>query len=72
MLGLGLKEKLFVRIVKNTGELAIVSSERFPRVFLHIGLKFTYNREDFLVEICILLSLVILGTYVRGEKVRNK
>ena len=72
MLGLGLEDKLLARIVKNTGESAIVSSWILPRVFLHIGLKFTYNREELFVEMCILLSLVILGPCVRVSKVGNK
>ena len=35
-------------------------------------MKFPSDKEDFLVEIYILLSLVLLGPYGREEKVRNK
>ena len=40
MWGLGLEEIILVSTVKYTAESAIVSSRRFPRVFIHIGLKF--------------------------------
>ena len=53
MLGIWLEEKLLESIVKNTVESGIVSSRRCPRVFLHIGLKFTSDREDFFAEFCI-------------------
>ena len=68
MLGLGYEDKLLAKIVKNTGESVIVSSRISPRVFLHIGLKCTSYKEDSLVEMCILLSLVILGPCIRGAK----
>ena len=41
-------------------------------LFLQLGLKFPSDREDFLVKMCILLSLIILGPCVRGSKVGNK
>ena len=49
-----------------------MSSRICTPLFIHIGLKFPFDREDFLVEIYILLSLVLFGPYGRGEKVRNK
>ena len=49
-----------------------MSSRICKRVFIHIGLKFISDREDFLVEIYILLSLVLFGPYGRGEKVQTK
>ena len=55
-------------IVKHTGESAIVSSRRRPIVFLHLGLKFTSDREDLLVEKFILSSLVLFGPCGKGEK----
>ena len=55
-------------IVKHTGESVIVSSRRCPRKILHIGLKTPSGREDFLVEVYIFLSLVLLGAHGRGEK----
>ena len=55
-------------IVNHAGDSAIVASRICPRVFLHLGLKFCSSREDFLVEMYILLSLVISGTCGRGEK----
>ena len=42
-----------------------------PRVFLHLGLDFTSDGEDFLVEMCILLSLEIFGPCRIGAKVGN-
>ena len=54
--------------VKQTGDSSIVSSRKSPRVFLQIGLKFTPGREDFLVVIYSLLSLVLLGPCRRREK----
>ena len=50
-----------------------MSSRICKRVFIHIGMKFPSDREDFLVEIYIyFLSLVIFGPYGRGEKVQTK
>ena len=66
MLELGLEEIILVRIVKHSGESSIVSSKRFPRVFLQLGLKFLSDKEYFHVEIYILLSLVLFGPCVRG------
>ena len=50
----------------------MVSSRTLPRVFILLGLKFTSDREDFIVEMCILLSLVIFGPCGRGKKVGKK
>ena len=72
MLGFRLEDILLVIILKHTGELDIASSRRFPRVFLLIGLKFSSDREDFLVKMCIFLSMVLFGTCGREEKVGNK
>ena len=72
MQGIVSEDILLVGIVKHTGWSAIVSSRICPRVFLHLGLKFPSDREDFLVEIYILLSLVLFGPYRRGEKVQTK
>ena len=49
-----------------------MSSRRFPRVFIQLGMKFTSGREDFLVEMCILKSLICFGPCRRGAKVGNK
>ena len=67
-----LKEILLVSIVNYTGELDIFSSRRRPRIFFQIGQKFTSDRYDFLVEMCILLRLILLGPCGRGEKVGTK
>ena len=61
MWGLGLEEIILVSLVKYTGDSTTVSSRRCPRVFIQLGLKFTSDKEDFLVEIYIFLSLVLLG-----------
>ena len=61
-----------MRIVNHTGDSSIVSIRICTRVFIHIGLKFISDREDFLVEIYILLSLVLFGKFVRGEKVQTR
>ena len=58
MWSLGLEKILLVSIVYYYVDSSIVSSRRCPRVFLQRGLKFTSDREDLLVEIYILLSLV--------------
>ena len=65
-------EKLLVSTVNNTGELAIVSSRSCQILFIQLKLKFPSNRGDFLVEMCILLSLVIFRPCRRGAKVGNK
>ena len=72
MQGLGSEEILLVSTVNNTGESAIVSSRIFPRVFIHLGLKFASDREDLLVEMCMLFSLENFGPCGRGSKVGNK
>ena len=59
-------------IIKQTGDSAIVFSRRFTVVFLQIGMKFTSDRGDFLVEMYILLSLVFWGACGRGAKMGNK
>ena len=46
----------------------MVHSRRCPRLFFKIGPKFAYYREDFHVEMYILLSLVLLGPCGRGAK----
>ena len=60
---------LLVIIIKHTEESSIVFSRIFPILFLRLGLKFISDREYFLVEMCILLSLVIFGSCGRGAKV---
>ena len=72
MCGLGLGDILLVITVNHTGESYKVSSGGFPRLFLHLGLKFTSDREYFLVKMYILLSLVLFGPCRRGVKVGNK
>ena len=72
MLGLGLEEKLLAKIVNNTREPDMVSRWRCPRVFFHIGMKFTSDREDSFVEMSTFKCLVILWPCVRGAKVGNK
>ena len=63
---------ILVVTVNYTGESAMESSRRCPRVFLQLLLKFTSDREDFLVEIFIMLILVVFGTRGRGEMARRK
>ena len=69
MWGIVLADILLVIIIKHTEESAIVFSRIFPILFLRLGLKFISDREYFLVEMCILLSLVIFGLCGRGAKV---
>ena len=57
--------------VNNIGDSAIYSSRICTRVFLQLELKFTSDREDLLVEICILLSLVLFRPFRRGEIVKK-
>ena len=64
--------KLLVIIVNHSGYSTIVSSRICTRLFLHIGLKSPSDREDSLVEMCILLSLVLFGPCGRGEKSGKK
>ena len=59
MQGIVSEDILLVGIVKHTGWSAIVSSRICPRVFLHLGLKFPSDREDFLVGMCILLRYTV-------------
>ena len=66
MWGLGLEYIVLVNIVNHTKESSIVSSRIYTRVFLYIGLQFPSDREDFLVEMCILLILVLLGPCGKG------
>ena len=56
-------------IVEHTGDSSIVSSRICSREFLQLGLEFTSDREEFFVEMYILLSLVLLGSCIRGAKV---
>ena len=67
-----MKEIILTRIAKHTVDSDIVFSRRCPRVFIHPGLKFTYDREYFLVEVYILLILVLFRPCGRGEKVENR
>ena len=67
-----MEEILLVSIVNHTGNSVIVYSRICPRVFIHIGMEFPSDREDLLVEMCILLSLVIFKPCGRGEKLGNK
>ena len=72
MWGIGLEEIILVIIVYQYGESAIVSSSICTRVFLKLELGFSSDREEFLFEMYILLSLVLFGPWGRGEKVENK
>ena len=65
---LGLEEIILVIELNHTGQSSIVCSRRCPIVFLHIGLKFSSDREYLLVEMCILLSLVLLVACPRASK----
>ena len=67
-----MEETLLLIIVNHTVELAIVSSIRCTRVFLHLGMKFTSDREDFLVEMYILLRRVLFEPCGRIAKVGIK
>ena len=69
---LGFEDIILVIILKYTGESAIVSSRRYPRLFLQIGLKFTSDTENFLVKMYTLSSLVLFRPHGRGAKVGNK
>ena len=64
-----MEEIISVIIVSHTRESAIVSSRRCPIVFLQLGLKFPSDREYFLVEIYIFISLVLFRPCVRVTKV---
>ena len=72
MLDLGLEAILLVSILNHIGGSYIVYSRSFPRLFIHLGLKIISNKEDFLVEMCVLLSLFISGPCGQGSKVGNK
>ena len=67
-----MEEILLVSIVNHTVESAIMLTRICPIVFPPLGLKFPSDKEDFLVEVCILLSLVIFEPCRRGAKVKNK
>ena len=67
-----MEEILLVSIVNHTVNSVIVYSRICPRVFIHIGMEFPSDREDLLVEMCILLSLVIFGQSRKGSKVESK
>ena len=58
--------------LNHTEEAAIVSTRICTIVFLQVGQIFISDREDFHVEIYILISLVLFGPCGRGEKVGNK
>ena len=66
MWGLVLEETLSVIIWNHTVESDIVSSKIYPIECIHLGLNFTSDKEDFLVEMCIFLSLAIFGPCWRG------
>ena len=68
MLGTGLEGTILLSILNHTGESAIVYSRRCPRVFIQLGLKFTYDKKDFLVEMFIFLNLVQNWPCERGSK----
>ena len=59
MCGLGLENILLFSILNQTGDSFIVYSRISPRIFIQLGLKLLSDREDFLVEMYILLSLVL-------------
>ena len=59
---------ILVITVNYTRESSIVSILICPRLFIQIGLEFTFDREDFLVEMHIFLSLLLFGTCGGGEK----
>ena len=61
MLWIGLEDILLVGILNNNGESAIISSRRYKRLFLHLGLIFTSDREDFISKMYIFLSPVRFG-----------
>ena len=64
-----MEEIILVIIVKHTEDSSIFSSRICTRVFLQLGMKFLYEREDFCVEMYIFISLVVFGTYGRSSKV---
>ena len=64
--------KMLVSIVNHAGESAMVYSRICSILFLHLGMKFTSDREDLLIEMFILISLVILQLCERGENLGNK
>ena len=70
--GIELEHIVLLRIVNHTGESAIVYSRTCPRLYVHIGMKVTSDREDFHVEMYILIILVLFRPYGRGEKLGNK
>ena len=66
MLGIGLGDKSLVVIFKHSGESSIVSIKIFPRVLIHLGLKFPSDMEHLLVEMRIFLSLLLFRPCGRG------
>ena len=60
------------RTVNNNGESDMDTSRICPRVFLHIELNFPSDRENFPVEMGILLSLMLFGSWERGATVGKK
>ena len=58
---------VLLSIVKHTGESAIVCSRTCPILYVYIGMKVTSDREDFHVEMYIMIILVLFKPYGRGE-----
>ena len=67
-----LEDILLEIIVNHTEESALLYSRISSRVFLQIELKFASDREDLLVEMCVLLSLLIFGPCGGGAKEGKK
>ena len=72
MWGFGLEEILLASIVNHTRDSAIMLSRIYQRVFINVGLKFTSDRENILVEKCIFKCLVIYSPCGRVAKVGKK
>ena len=61
-------EEIILSIIVNySRDSSIVTIRIFPRIFLHLELKFTSDMREFILEVCILLILVRFGTYKRGK-----
>ena len=61
--GIVLEVIISASTLNHSGESELDSSSICPKVFIHIELKITSDREYFLVEVFMLLSLVIFGPY---------
>ena len=72
MRGFLLEEIILLITINHTGESDIVYSRRCSSLFIQIGLEFPSDRENFLVEIYIFLSLVIFRSRGIGSKLGNK